>query len=247
MKRGEVLYHPSKLKRLVERTAAWAVKNPERAALMVKEEDFSMLHHTIGAVEPDYADKKDCYNCGSHMKLAVYTLGVMEALLMFAMAKEVRERTRKGVGFTEANLVHVMTLPTTDAVRHSITRCKYLGLVAQPEKKRNSGYWVITHWGWMLLKGAPVPRYALYWRKKLLERSEDKTTLSEAFRTHTEDVRRAVERRRDIKNDFRATIGEYAPMEWMDFGGYAEDTEDRIQVKPPVDPWWAREPSEKPV
>lgn len=221
----EIEYKPGNIKRLVESVAKYAAEHPEKVLEQVKAGDFRELHVTIqtSGQFPGYGNRAECFNCGHHMKIAVYTAGVIEALLVLKMAQSVRDQIRKGVPFTEANRVHVPTLATSDGIRHAITRASYLGLVAQPPKTRNSGYWVITSWGWAALRGDPIARTAKYWRGKLLERSAETTTLGEMFRTHTELVERALARRKAVENDYRADVRLYQPTEWVQYAGPIDD------------------------
>lgn len=98
--------------------------------------------------------------------------------------------------------------------------CALALFVRQPEKWRNSGYWLITDWGWKALRGEPVPKRAKYFRGKLIERSTEVTTLSEMFQTHKHEVERAIARGRAVKADYRADVATYNPIEWTGFGGY---------------------------
>lgn len=234
------LYRPGQVRQLVERVAKWAAKHPELVKRSEDSADFRPMHAMIGDVEPGYADKGTCFNCGHHMKLAVYTPGIMDALLVLGMAQAVREEVANGTPFTEANLVHVPTLHVSDATRHSVTRSSYLGLVAQTENKRGTGYWVITHWGWKFLRGEPIPKQATLWRGKLIERSEETTTIQHAFKVHTDLVNKALSRSRAVRNDFRAEIGAYTPQDWTGFGGYAEDVVPQREEAATDTPWWNR-------
>lgn len=235
-KSKEILYQPGKIKNLVEGVARMVAKNPELA------DDFDRLHATIATALPGYGDRSSCFNCGHNMEVTEYTAGIVEAILLLKMAVEVRHRMLT-MPFTEANVIHVPTLATTDAVRHSITRASYLGLVAQPPKFKGSGHWVITHWGWKMLRGESIPRKTRYWRGKLIDRSEDQTTLAGMFQTHTELIKKALARRKQIDNDYRADIGAYTPSDWISFGGYAEDVVKPAEKETPptTKPWWVRD------
>lgn len=220
-------HYGGKIRPLVEYVAKAVAKDPRLAT------DTALLHATLEAAVPGYRDKGRCYNCDGSMEIALYTAGVMEGLLILAMAREVRAAMKRlegapgmaaGEVFTRANLVHVPTLAVSDATRHAVTRAAYLGLVHQPDKRRGSGYWLITHWGWKLLRGEPVPRAVKYWRGRLVARSSLTTTLSAMFKTHTDLVQRAVERRKAIRADYRADIARWDAREWVGFGGFVEDT-----------------------
>ena len=106
---------------------------------------------------PAFQQKERCPNCDANMEVRLVTAGIHDALLLLKMGEAVRHEQRKGTEFSEANRVHTPSLPTTDAVRHTTTLASYLDLIWQPEKWRNSGYWLITDWGWKALRGEPVP------------------------------------------------------------------------------------------
>ena len=105
---------------------------------------------------------------------------------------------------------------------HNTTLSSYLDFVWQPKKWRNSGYWLVTRWGWKALRGDPVPRQAKYFRGELIERSAETTTLQEMFKTHQEEVDRAFARGRAVKSDYRADVAGYDPAEWAEFDGHGE-------------------------
>jgi len=215
-------YYGGRIKGLAELACKLVLTDPAVAS-DARDGDYSTLHARLAAALPGYGRRGECFNCTGSMAIAVYTAGISEALLLLAMARLVRGATAKGTAFTEANLVHVPTLATTDATRHAVTRASYLGLVKQPDTKRGSGYWVITHWGWKLLHGEPVPAQARYWRGKLMGRSEGTTTLSVMFKTHTDLIERALARRAQVKSDYRAVIRDWNPNDWVGFGGYIQD------------------------
>lgn len=168
---------------------------------------------------PEWRDKKHCPNCNASMEIALYEPDVADALLLLTVAREVRRKVNEGQPFTQANLVHVPTLATTDAVRHRTTRCSYLNLLKQPENKRNTGNWLITNWGWAALRGEQVPRFVKYFRGKLIGRSEKKTTLEQMLRTNVEKLRRAAQRRNVQPPAHLADLESYNPSEWVGYGG----------------------------
>lgn len=171
---------------------------------------------------PELTDKAHCGNCGANMKIDLYSPDVIDGLLLLKMAEAVRENVKKGIPFTDANMVHVPTLQTTDAIRHRTTRCSYLNYIKQPDKVRQSGNWLITHWGWQLLAGKPVPKYVKYFRGHLIERGDETVTLAEIFSTHNEKVAQAIANRKTPKSDQRHIISTYRVTDWVEFGGYAD-------------------------
>lgn len=171
---------------------------------------------------PSLTDDSKCANCGAKMEVKEYTADILNSVLLLKMAVVVREHMRAGKPFTEANLVYTPDLPTSDAVRHRTTICQYLNYIKQPDSKRNTGYWVITNWGWKVLRGEPVPRTVKYFRKKLQSRSEETITLGETFKIHKDKVDKAVALRKEVEADYRADVRSYDPTEWAELAGFGE-------------------------
>jgi hypothetical protein len=210
-------YQPGKIKNLVEAVAKIVSEHPDLAS------DPDRLHATLAINIPGYGKKDPCFNCGGNMKISVYTADLLDALLILAMARDVRHKQMKGMPFTEANRVHIPTLPVSDATRKRHSKVAYLGLIKQPPNISQTGIWVITSWGWKALRGQPVPKQVKYWRRKFLSRSEEMTTLTEMFQTHTDAVKRAIERRKAVLSDHRAEIEQWNPWDWQEYAGNVED------------------------
>lgn len=206
-------YHGGKIKPLVEFVAKIIAREPRLA------DEPDRLHALLSTHLKDkgYGNKANCFNCGRHMEVAVYTADLHDGLLLYAMARAVRENLRKGIPFTDANKIHVPTLAASDAIRKRNAKGGYLNILKQPEGMKNSGYWIITQWGWELLRGGEIPASAHYWNGKLVRRSEEKTSLAKMFATHTETVKRAITRRKEVKADHRASYSDYDPSEWIDY------------------------------
>lgn len=166
---------------------------------------------------PMLKDKTKCPGCDRSMKITIYEADLHDALLILAMARDVRENIRKGIKFTEANKVHIPTLSATQATLKRQTKCDYLGLIKQPDNWRGSGYWLLTRWAWKALRGEEIPKATKYWEGHLLGRSEAKTTLSAMFKRHKNLVQLAIAKKRAIKADYRSKFEDYDPSEWTDF------------------------------
>lgn len=205
-------YYGGRIKKLVEIVADIVAKDPSIA------QNRDYLHATLKANIPGYGNPEKCFNCERSMQITQYTAGIIEGLLLQAMARDVKKKVAVGVPFTEANKTHIPTLETSDAIRHSVTRASYLGLVVQPEDISQSGHWIITTWGWKALRGEPIPRSVKYWEGRLISRSEETTTLGEMFRTHVDLVRRASEQQKKVRSDYTGAISEYDPAEWRELG-----------------------------
>lgn len=151
-----------------------------------------------------------CVNCGSNMLEEIFIFDYADALLLLGMAKAVAAETDKGTPFTQANSVHVVRLPISDAQRHRTTQCSKLGLIAKHIVKnaagksiQKRGLWVITARGWAALRGERVPQRVAVFRGSIEERFPDTTTLSEALRTNQNKAMQIVD---------------YSPAVWVDYG-----------------------------
>ncbi len=180
------------------------------------------LREIVGQYWKQIHDPTKCPNCGRGMEIKIYKADLHAALFLLAMAREVRANLEKGMSFTEANKVHVPSLPVTNAVSKHITHCDYLNFVKQSKELKGTGYWFITTWGWKALRGDRVPAHAKYWAGNLIGRSEETITLSEMFRTHRELVAKAIELRKSVRSDHRDAFRDYDPREWAPYAGNAE-------------------------
>lgn len=184
--------------------------------------DEAEVKSRLVARYPQLTNKAQCPNCQAHMDIDEFKAGAGEAQLLIRMAQEVRKKTSAGVPFTEANKVHVPTLDAPDQIRHACTRAAYLNLIKQPEDMSNSGYWLITSWGWKALRGEAIPKSVQYFRKQLIARSSETTTLPEMLRTHIDKAKRAAARRREVETGIPELLEKYSPREWVEFAGFAE-------------------------
>lgn len=215
-------YHGGRIKNLVDSVIAYMKKNPDaspedvhRGLMMAGQRDDHP--HLKG-----YGRKDPCFNCGRSMKISVYTADVGHALLLLAMAKAVREETRKGIEFTKANRVHIDRLPIDTSTKKRQSQLGYLGLI-KPAASGRSGYWLITAWGWKALRGEPIPRSVKYWNRHLIERSPETTTLGEMMRTHREKIEQTIRRGRAVKiADHRSDFAGYEPAEWAEYAGVVD-------------------------
>lgn len=185
-------------------------------------ENEEILKEVIGQPWPAIHDKTHCPNCGRGMEINIYKADIHNALFLLAMGRAVNENLKKGLPFTEANKVHAPSLEVSNTVSKRITQCDYLGFVKQPESLRRTGYWVITSWGFQALRGDPVPAWVKYWNGKLIERSNVTVTLDGMFSVHKEQVANAIARRKSVRSDHVAEIGDYDPKEWTEHAGIME-------------------------
>ena len=153
--------------------------------------------------------KEECPNCDASMIESVPRLDFHNAVLLKRMGDEVKQKLRQGVEFKEANAVHVVSLNTSDAIRHRTTMCRTLGLIAKVRNEKGGHDtkrgWLITKRGWDALRGEAVPAEVVVFRNKIEERSDEMITLREVFasRTAPED---------------EELIGRYEPQQYYQMG-----------------------------
>lgn len=229
MKKHKEEYHSGKLRDLIETVAKMAAARPEIA------KNLGILHTSLAMHVPGYDDRSKCYNCTRSMKITVYTADILDALLIMEMAKDVKKnlvelmakdtsemKSLSDSNFTEANKVYIPGLQTTQGILKRQTKCDYLGLIKQPEHWRGSGFWLLTRWAFKALRGEEIPKSAKYWEGQLIGRSDETTTLSEMFKTHTDLVENCIAKRKSIRSDYRSHFDNYNPSDWSDFGGIIE-------------------------
>lgn len=210
-------YFGGRVKLLVEEAADILRSDPDV--------DNERLHAILSVRFNGYGRKDACFNCGRSMKITEYEADLLDALLIISMAKKVRVNVQRGMNFTEANKVHLPTLEVTQGITKRNTKCDYLGLVKQPDNWRGTGYWLLTSWAWKALRGGEIPRSVKYWEGRLIERSEDTTTLTEMFKRHSDLVEAAIAKRNTVRRDHRAIFEGYDPAQWAEFGGYVQQQE----------------------
>lgn len=167
---------------------------------------------------PGLLKKDKCPNCGATMKVDVYIPDMLDAILLMSVGEAVKANLKAGMSFTEANAVHVPSLPVSDAIRHRTTRCSYLNYLKQPLNLRQTGKWVITTWGWRALRNEPVPKKVKYFRGQMIEDSrEGQITLQEMMTNHKQKVEEAIKRRKTPQTDHREWVQRYNPADWIEY------------------------------
>ena len=210
-KQGPEEYQATKIKPIVQLTARLVQGDPTLA------DDVDRLWANLCASIPELKDKSKCTGCGRSMKATIYEADLHDALLILAMAREVKNNMKHGMSFTEANKVHLPTLKVTNATMKRQTKCDYLGLIKQSPNWSGTGYWLLTRWAWQALRGDPIHKAVKYWEGNLLGRSIAMTTLQEMFDNHRNLVQLAIAKRKAVKADYRAHFEDYDRSEWVDF------------------------------
>jgi len=199
-----------------------------QVAARIVQKDPAILDDTVrfkailGASVPELRDHSQCTGCGRSMKITVYEADLHDALLILAMARQVRQNVKMGMSFTEANKVHIPTLAASHTTLKRQTKCDYLGLVKQNENWKGTGYWCLTGWAWKAIRGEEIPRAVKYWEGHLLGRGEETTTLDAMFQHHKDLVELALEKRKAVRADYRAKFADYDRTEWCEFLEFTE-------------------------
>ncbi len=124
---------------------------------------------------PQLKNHERCANCDASMAVYNESIDGLDCSLLIAMADQVRSNLPKFKSFTEANQVHVPSLPVSLAVQCRTTKCRTLGLVAKvkgEEKEHIAGTWLITNRGWSFLRGNAVPAKVSVFRNKIVDHKE---------------------------------------------------------------------------
>lgn len=210
-------YYGGRIKQLIETVVAVCKEHPMFL------DNTEKLHQLLKEKIEGYGQVEACFNCKRSMKITEYTADLHDALLILAMAREVKKNIDRGMLFTEANMVHLPTLKVSNATLKRQTKCDYLGLVKQADNWKGTGYWCLTSWAYKALRGEPIPRSANYWEGKLIGRSTETTTLTQMFNTHRQAVEQAIAKRKAVRADYRVDFQGYDPKQWTGFAGFINE------------------------
>lgn len=180
----------------------------------------SQLKQYLVKAFPGMDNKDYCPNCGASMTEIIYEFDYMDAMLLIAMAKKVRENIAHST-FTEANKVSVPNLDTPYYIKIRQSQSGKLGLISKlkgKDGKHFRGMWVITSRGWSALRGEPVPKFVAVWRNKITERTEEQITIHEILNNFKEKYHSDLLKGRSIKTELVPYAKEYNQSEWVHFG-----------------------------
>lgn len=165
-------------------------------------------------------DEDRCPNCKASMRSYRFEFDMPNASMLIAMARVIRENMKHVPTFTEANKVHVQSMPNpTYAMKSRTTQMAKLGLIAPflKNKKHVAGTWVITARGWDALANIPVQKWVESFRNKITERSEELVTIKEVFETWRSASKKHMLRGKK-HNDYAPDIREYEQHnDWVHF------------------------------
>lgn len=144
-------------------------------------------------------NKTTCEHCGSVTSEYVFRFSVLDCRLLLTMAENVKHWMNEGLTFTEANKLHIPSLPLTYTLSARTTIASKLGLIAKVMENgvHKQGYWLVTARGWAALRGEPVPAAVHVFRRKITERTDEITTFRDAW---------------------NVGLGKYDSADWVEFG-----------------------------
>jgi hypothetical protein len=169
-------------------------------------------------------DREVCPNCGASMSEYIFIFDSIDALLLLAMAKEIRDKKARGISFNQANQVHVPSLKVSLSIKCRTTICSKLGLIAKVKNdngRHARGVWLITERGWKALRGEPVPAFVKVFRGKIEERFDHTITMQEVFNGSKTRLEGLLRKKKEIDEhyDYRSEINDYSASDWVVVGG----------------------------
>jgi len=178
-------YNRGKIKSMVQVIAGIVARNPEHAT----NTDYIMA--CVYTAMPELRDKTRCPNCEASMAQYLRTVDYHQAKLLRAMGRKVDEHRQAGLSFTDANKVHVQKELDVDFATMGCTAItRQLGLIAKVLTKSGAHDtkkgWVVTSRGWDFLKNQPIPKQVVVFRNKIIDRTEETTTIQEILHGHND-------------------------------------------------------------
>lgn len=172
----------------------YAEQKHERMLDLISQEygiDYDDLREFVFINFPEIDEKEKCANCGKSMGINKYSFSNVNARLLMAMGEVVRhKRFGKGMAFDESNQVHIETEVDSGSyqVKSSMTQLRYLGLIAKIKDEhgvhQTDKGWLITKRGWSALRDEEVQRWVTAFNNKIVDRSEEKITISQALKDY---------------------------------------------------------------
>lgn len=147
---------------------------------LLQPENFERFRAIMYRLLPELGDKSKCPNCDASMVMREQRLHYENAGLLVHMGQIVRHNLTKTNDFTAANDIHVNK---DERIPHNM-RCvagntSDLGLIAKIKGK--AAHWCITRRGFAALRGEPVPQCVVVFRKKIVERKPEMTTINDVI------------------------------------------------------------------
>lgn len=190
-------FQATKIRPLIQIMAGAIKKNPA----LLDNHDYLMAQ--LSTMIAGFSDPSKCFLCDASMVRRVRRPDHYIVMLLQETGRIVARRTGRGVGFTEANKVHINSeenIPHDAKGQTGIASA--LGLIAPVDGM--PGHWAITTRGWAGLRGEPVPAWVELFRGAIVGRSETMITFA------------AVESKYKGTKRYGAT---YDPREWQQVAG----------------------------
>ena len=148
------------------------------------------IRHMLEKKYGDISEKKKCLSCNANIGIDTFHVDYTDSVTMIEVGKKVQENLAKGMPFTEANRVHISSMNDvlTGTQIDRKTQLKYLGLLAKykVDGKHKEAKWVITKRGFKFLRNEPVPAHVTVYRKKIIKRHDELTTMRIAMSSKEE-------------------------------------------------------------
>lgn len=210
--------HPGKIRPILQMAARMIKNDPtllDDLDAPNKDDQLKRLRAQLRVSIPELGDSSTCPNCGASMAEYADTLDINDALLLYSMAKIVRDRVRKGIPFTEANRIRVSSEPIHHTQKCRTTKCSKLGLIA----RAGHAHWSITTRGYDALRGTAVPKVRVTFRGQILERPAETITFAEVFYEHTQKMKFKQSNGKATKDDKRSEFADYSQTDWVHING----------------------------
>ena len=182
-------------------------------------QDVSYIRAMLVSKYPDIFNREFCPNCGASMEEYIFYFDILDAALLYAMAKEFRKRRQSGLDFTVSNQIHIPSLACSHAIKCRTTQSSKLGLVAKVKNangRHAKGMWCITDRGFSALRGEKVPAQVKVWRGEIQERFDNTISIGEAILVHKHNVEDHIRRNKNTKRDYRSEFSDYQATDWFD-------------------------------
>lgn len=215
MSNKKITYNPGTMKPLLQLVTSLIKQNPKLL------DDADYLRTALYESEPGLRKTENCFNCWASMAEYWFEFDCLDAVLLYQMGIVQRERLQKDDDFTKSNQIVVQDLPVSLSIKCRTTQASKLGLITQLKngKKRVPGVWVITSRGFEALRDEPVPKRVKVWRGRIIERSDELITMSQAFRSHSDKVMASIARHKEPQSDYRDLMTNYDPNDWVHVAG----------------------------
>lgn len=160
---------------------------------------------------PELWIKERCANCDASMAIYTYKVDVVSLVLLKRMSDVFRKNMLDGAKFSDANKIHIASEIEGYSIASHQSIVAKLGLIAKIRGKDGkhitSEGWLITKRGFDCLRGERVPKSVSVFRNKIVERSDETTTMAETFAEYKKDL-------------FKSEIAGYSASSWYTINDY---------------------------